>query len=105
MTHLKDVGDCSMKDARRFDTAPEGWEGTVLKMKEHGEIDNPFALAYWMKNQGYSSHDAYDSTVLDAAHEMALDDGYLDKYDGTPYESAGAKPAPEPNHYERETEN
>jgi hypothetical protein len=28
----------------------------------------------------------------------------MTKYDGTPYESSGAKPAPEPNHYERETE-
>lgn len=37
--------------------APEGWEGTVKAMKKHGdEIDNPWALAHWMKNKGYKSH-------------------------------------------------
>lgn len=33
--------------------APEGWEKTVKKMKKHKEIDNPFALAQYMKKQGY----------------------------------------------------
>jgi hypothetical protein len=36
--------------------APEGWEGTVKAMKKHGEIDNPYALAHWMKGKGYKSH-------------------------------------------------
>jgi hypothetical protein len=36
--------------------APEGWEGTVKKMKSHKEIDNPWALAHYMKNKGYKSH-------------------------------------------------
>ena len=37
--------------------APKGWEGTVKAMKKHGdEIDNPWALAHWMKNKGYKSH-------------------------------------------------
>ena len=30
--------------------APPGWERTVRKMKKNGGIDNPFALAWWMKN-------------------------------------------------------
>lgn len=37
--------------------SPKGWEDTVEKMKEDAPgIDNPFALAYWMKDQGYSPH-------------------------------------------------
>jgi len=37
--------------------APPGWEDTVKKMKDHhGEIDNPWALAWWMQDQGYTPH-------------------------------------------------
>jgi hypothetical protein len=32
--------------------APEGWEGTVKKMKKEPGIDNPFALAHWMESKG-----------------------------------------------------
>jgi len=38
------------------EAAPEGWEKTVLKMKKHKEIDNPWALAHWMKKKGYHAH-------------------------------------------------
>lgn len=38
------------------EVAPEGWEGTVKAMKKHDEIDNPWALAWHMKNKGYKSH-------------------------------------------------
>lgn len=38
--------------------APEGWEGTVKKMKKHPEIDNPWALAWHMKGEGYTPHRA-----------------------------------------------
>jgi hypothetical protein len=36
--------------------APDGWEGTVKAMKDNEDIDNPYALAHWMKNKGYKSH-------------------------------------------------
>ena len=36
--------------------SPKGWEGTVKAMKKHKDIDNPYALAHWMKNKGYKSH-------------------------------------------------
>lgn len=36
--------------------APKGWEGTVKAMKDNEDIDNPYALAHWMKNKGYKSH-------------------------------------------------
>lgn len=46
------------KDDDKVDeAAPKGWEGTVKAMKKHGdEIDNPWALAHWMKGKGYKSH-------------------------------------------------
>lgn len=36
--------------------SPEGWEGTVKAMKKEPSIDNPWALANWMKAKGYKSH-------------------------------------------------
>lgn len=38
------------------EVAPEGWEGTVKAMKDEPGIDNPYALAWWMKGKGYQSH-------------------------------------------------
>lgn len=42
------------------EAAPEGWEKTVLAMKKNKEIDNPWALAHWMKKKGYQSHKKED---------------------------------------------
>ena len=36
--------------------APPGWEGTVKAMKKNKEIDNPYALAWYMKNKGAKPH-------------------------------------------------
>ena len=36
--------------------SPPGWGGTVEHMKDHPEISNEFALAWWMKNKGYKPH-------------------------------------------------
>lgn len=36
--------------------APPGWKKTVEDMKKHEEIDNPFALAWYMKNKGDKPH-------------------------------------------------
>lgn len=38
------------------EAAPKGWEGTVKAMKDEEEVDNPYALAHWMKKKGYKSH-------------------------------------------------
>ena len=43
----------AMMEAAITEKAPEGWEATVKKMKKHKEIDNPWALAHWMKSKGY----------------------------------------------------
>ena len=36
--------------------SPPGWGGTVEKMKGHPEIENPFGLAWSMKNKGDEPH-------------------------------------------------
>lgn len=38
------------------EVAPPGWEKTVKGMKKHKDIDNPWALAWSMKNKGMTSH-------------------------------------------------
>lgn len=35
--------------------SPPGWEKTVERLKEHGEVDNPFALAWWMYHRGHEA--------------------------------------------------
>ena len=55
------------------EAAPKGWEGTVKAMKKHKEIDNPWALAHYMKNKGYKSHkkeDAYMESLLARLEEQ-----------------------------------
>ena len=51
------------------EVAPKGWEGTVKAMKKHKDIDNPWALAWSMKNKGYKSHKKADGS--DKANEDA----------------------------------
>lgn len=38
--------------------SPPGWKGVTRKMKEDhaGQISNPWALAWWMDEQGYTPH-------------------------------------------------
>jgi len=36
--------------------SPEGWKGTVEEMKKNKDIDNPWALAWSMKDKGYTPH-------------------------------------------------
>lgn len=54
MQHYDQV--VSNNDQSVSEKAPKGWEPTVKAMKKHKEIDNPFALAHWMKGKGYKSH-------------------------------------------------
>jgi hypothetical protein len=54
-------GDFKHKKAQvPMESAPKGWEGTVKAMKKHKDIDNPYALAWSMKNKGYKSHKKED---------------------------------------------
>lgn len=51
--------------SRINENAPEGWSGTVKAMKKHKEIDNPFALAHYMKKKGDTPHYAEESAVYE----------------------------------------
>jgi hypothetical protein len=58
------------------EVAPPGWEKTVKAMKKHDEIDNPYALAWSMKNKGYKSHkkesaDPYFESLKAKVEELA----------------------------------
>jgi hypothetical protein len=44
------------EEGKVSEVAPPGWEGTVKAMKKHKEIDNPWALSWYMKNKGAKSH-------------------------------------------------
>lgn len=71
---LEQAGWTSPKSA----DAPEGWSGTVEEMiDKHPEIDNPFALANWMKDKGYESHEKESSVqpVRDVASPSGPHEG------------------------------
>jgi hypothetical protein len=53
------------------ESAPEGWEGTVKAMKGEPGIDNPYALAHWMKNKGYKSHKSECIEILTKLKERS----------------------------------
>ena len=45
-----------LKEIKKKAVTPEGWEEDVKEMKKNPKIDNPWALAWWMKNKGYRPH-------------------------------------------------
>lgn len=49
------------------ESAPPGFKGTVEAMKKYKDIDNPFALAWWMKKRGYKSHKKSKKQMKEAA--------------------------------------
>jgi hypothetical protein len=65
------------REKGQAESAPPGWKGTVKAMKKHKDIDNPFALAWSMKNKGYKSHkpnvgeDAYIESLLAKLDEQS----------------------------------
>ena len=44
------------------EVSPPGFKGTVKAMKRHAEIDNPYALSWWMKKRGARSTYKADGT-------------------------------------------
>ena len=52
--------------------APPGWEKTIRKMKKSGDIDNPFALAWWLRRQGARPTKDEEDASLDAQIATAL---------------------------------
>ena len=62
---FKELVDATMLHGKAVVTedSPPGFKGTVKAMKKHDEVDNPYALAWWMKNKGYESHKKSDGTA------------------------------------------
>lgn len=58
MSSFKNLVNAVMKHGNSVirEDSPPGFKGTVKAMKDEGEVDNPYALAWWMKNKGYKSH-------------------------------------------------
>jgi hypothetical protein len=52
MKSKESIIDAVLKEA----VSPPGWKKTVEHMKKHKDITNPFALAWWMSNQGFKPH-------------------------------------------------
>lgn len=64
----------SPKNESIEEDAPEGWEGTVKAMKKEPGIDNPWALAWWMKKKGYKPH---KKESVGEDQEYMMEDGEL----------------------------
>jgi len=52
--------------------SPPGWEDTVKRMKKHEEIDNPWALAWSMKNKGYKPHPKKEASTVRVFEDAVL---------------------------------
>lgn len=85
--------------------APKGWEKTVKEMKKNKDIDNPWALAWSMKNKGYKPHSSklLTKNALDAVNEELNKPTYEPRKDfdrqDSPFYSKGIeenKVAPDP---------
>ena len=63
---------CSTCAATVHASAPEGWQHTVERMKQHSDIDNPFALSHWMDKEGYTPHDAAATGAMSAAADDVM---------------------------------
>ena len=64
------------KTQQKFmEKSPEGWEGTVKSMKDKSNVDNPWALAHWMKQKGYKSHKEAVDEDRNYKEEYKIEDG------------------------------
>lgn len=73
--HEANPGDDEVPEVLKVSTeeegvAPPGWKKTVEKMKKHKDIDNPFAIAWWLKNRG--AHPAKHENDMDASADTLL---------------------------------
>jgi hypothetical protein len=63
-------GEENEKKDKIEEKAPPGFEGTVKAMKKHKEIDNPYALAWYMKNKGMKSHKKASGAMKEEAEQI-----------------------------------
>jgi len=50
------MAEVRANEERLLEVSPPGFKGTVKAMKKHDDIDNPYALAWHMKNKGDEAH-------------------------------------------------
>ena len=50
------MAEVRANEEKLLEVSPPGFKGTVKAMKKHDEIDNPYALAWHMKNKGDEAH-------------------------------------------------
>ena len=50
------MAEVRANEERLLEVSPPGFKGTVKAMKKHKDIDNPYALAWHMKNKGDEAH-------------------------------------------------
>lgn len=63
------------------EVSPPGFKGTVKAMKKHKEIDNPWALANWMKQKGYKSHRKASGAMKESNDSECESEGKYPKVD------------------------
>lgn len=86
------------------EVSPPGMKGTTKAMKKHAEIDNPFALAWWMHKRGAKSNYKADGTKKKSAanesrwvrYENALNESEDFKIEFTDRYKALGIPYPDP---------
>ncbi len=65
---IKKAVGLTKEETELQEKSPPGFKKTVEAMKKHDEIDNPFALAWWMKKKGYKSHkESVEESVADSS--------------------------------------
>lgn len=72
MTSFSKLVESAMKGEALDEKSPPGFKGTAKAMKKHKEIDNPYALSWWMKNKGMKSHRKADGTKKEAVGEASV---------------------------------
>ena len=90
---IKKLREMVREELKSFDEkAPSGWEGTVKALKKHGdEVDNPWALAHWMKEKGYKSHKESVTDIKTILNEQKLNAGEVLFIDDSPQHIESAK--------------
>jgi hypothetical protein len=83
------AGDLVGGESIANEVAPKGWEGTVKAMKKHDEIDNPYALAWSMKNKGYKSHKQEEGAEFGANYAEQLAQKVFDENPDLPTDGRG----------------
>lgn len=80
MKKLKDIFNeslISLRESNFTEVAPPGFEKAVKAMKKEKSVDNPYAVAWSMKNKGYdSSDDMNEADATNVCEECGMIEGH-----------------------------